>query len=109
MTVFLPSNLRHRLTLEELARVTDDGGGFTESWVTVAVLSADLRPISGDERVEADRLVGRISHEVSLRYRAGLVPAMRFSLGARLFHILAVIDVDERRRWLKCLCEEREL
>lgn len=109
MIEFLPSDLRHRLTLEQLERVADEGGGFSESWVTVATLSADLRPIGGDERLEADRLVGRITHEVVLRYRAGVVPAMRFRQGARLFHILAVIDVEERRRWVKCLCEEREL
>lgn len=89
--------------------MTDDGGGFAESWVTVAVLSADLRPIDGEERVEAGRLAGRITHEVVLRYRAGVVPAMRFTKGTRLFHILAVIDVEERQRWLKCLCEERDL
>lgn len=109
MIEFLPSDLRHRLTLEELQRLTDDGGGFTEDWVPVAVLAADLRPIGGGERVEAARLAGSITHEVVLRYRAGVVPAMRFRKGTRLFHILAVIDVEERRRWLKCLCEEREL
>ncbi len=109
MIEFLSGELRHRVTLEALQRVTDDGGGFTEDWVPVAVLSADLRPICGNERVEAARLAGSISHEVVLRYRAGVVPAMRLRKGTRLFHILAVIDVEERRRWLKCLCEEREL
>ncbi len=109
MTEFLPSDLRHRLTLEELERVSDDGGGFTETWVEVAELSADLRPVGGLETVEADRLAGRVSHEVALRYRPGVVPAMRFRKGARLFHILSVINVDERNRWLKCLCEERDL
>jgi SPP1 family predicted phage head-tail adaptor len=104
-----PSDLRHRLTLEALGRVTDDGGGFTETWVTVATLSADLSPIGGEERVESDRLAGTITHEVVLRYRAGVVPAMRFRMDTRIFEILAVIDVDERRRWLKCWCEEREL
>ena len=109
MTLFLPSDLRHWLVLEELVRVSDEGGGFSESWTEIAMLSADLRLISGEERVEADRLAGRITHEVVLRYRPGVVPAMRFRKGTRLFHILAVIDVEERRRWLECLCEEREL
>jgi len=27
----------------------------------------------------------------------------------RVFRILAAIDEDERRRWLRCLCEERDL
>ena len=109
MTEFLPSDLRHRLRLEELQREGDEGGGFSETWVELAELSADLRPTGGSEGVEADRLAGRITHEVSLRYRAGVTPAMRFRKGARLFHILTVINVEERNRWLKCLCEEREL
>jgi SPP1 family predicted phage head-tail adaptor len=104
-----PSALRRRLTLEQLDRVSDDGGGFTESWITVATLAADLRPIGGNESVEADRITGSVSHEVVLRYRPGVVPAMRFRLDTRIFQILAVIDVDERRRWLKCWCEERDL
>ena len=109
MTEFLPSDLRHRLTLEQLDRVSDDGGGFSESWVAVATLWCDLRPMAGSETVEADRLAGRVSHEIALRYRPGVAPAMRFTDGARVFHIVSVIDVDERHRWLKCLCEERDL
>jgi head-tail adaptor len=66
VTELRTSDLRHRLTLEELSRVADEGGGFTESWVTVATLSADLRPISGDERLESDRLTGTITHEIVL-------------------------------------------
>jgi len=104
-----PSDLRHRLTLEELQREGDEGGGFTESWVTVAELWADLRPSGGGEAVEADRLAGRVTHDVALRYRPGVQPSMRFRQGARLFHILSVVDVEERKRWLTCLCEEREL
>ncbi len=109
MTEFLPSALRHRLVLEQIERVSDEGGGFSESWAAVATLWCDVRPLAGAETVEADRLAGRVSHEIALRYRAGVVPAMRFRDGARVFEIVSVIDVDERRRWLKCLCEEREL
>lgn len=109
MTEFLPSDLRHRVTLEALARAGDSGGGFVETWEEVAELAADIRPADGSETVEADRLAGSLTHQVVLRYRPGVVPAMRFRKGTRLFQILSVIDVDERRRWLKCFCEEREL
>jgi SPP1 family predicted phage head-tail adaptor len=69
----------------------------------VAELSAAaLRPIGGSESVEADRLGGRVTHEIALRYRPGVQPSMRFRKGARAFHIVTVIDVVERRRWLKC-------
>jgi len=66
-------------------------------------------PSGGGEAVDSGRLAGRVSHEVTLRYRAGVTPAMRFRNGTRVFHILAAIDEDERRRWLRCLCEERDL
>jgi SPP1 family predicted phage head-tail adaptor len=98
VTELSPSDLRHRLTLEELSRVTDDGGGFTESWVEVATIFADLRPIRGSERVEADRLTGNVTHDVVLRYRPGVVPSMRFREDTRIFQIVAVIDVEKRRR-----------
>jgi len=101
--------LRHRLVLEELQREDDEGGGFSENWVAVAELSAVLRPIGGGESVEADRIAGRVTHEIVLRYRDGVQPSMRFRKAARLFHIVSAIDLEERRRWLRCLCEEREL
>ena len=109
MSELTPSALRQRLTLEELERTSDEGGGFTEQWVTVATVFASLRPTGGGERVESGRLAGTVTHEVVLRYRDAVVPAMRFRQGSRIFHILAVIDVEERKRWLKCLCEERDL
>ena len=109
MTEFLPSDLRHRVMLEELDREADEGGGFAETWEEIAALAADIRPLDGTEAFEADRLAGSVTHQIVLRHRGGVVPAMRFRKGARVFHILSVIDVDERKRWLKCFCEEREL
>ncbi len=109
MSDLRPSALRQRLTLEELQRTSDEGGGFSEDWVAVATVFARLRPTGGGEGVESGRLTGTVTHEVVLRYRDGVVPAMRFRQAVRIFHILAVIDVEERRRWLKCLCEERDL
>jgi SPP1 family predicted phage head-tail adaptor len=68
-----------------------------------------VQPISGEERVEADVLTGRLTHAVWLRYRNGVTPAMRFLFGDRILEIRAVIEVDGRRRRLKCLCLERDL
>ena len=102
-------DLRQRLFLEEASRVADGGGGASESWAAVAQVWAYLWPLSGQERVEADAIAGRVSHEVWLRHRDGVVPAMRFREGTRVFDIRAVLDVDERRRFLKCLVEERDL
>lgn len=104
-----PGGLRHRLALQEVQRVSDGAGGFTASWADIAGLWAQLTPAGGSEGVAAGRLAGKRAYEVVLRYRDGVEPAMRFRLGARVFEILAVADRGERRRWLHCLCEERDL
>jgi len=101
--------LRHRLILESANREPDGGGGASETWTTVAEVWAEITPTGGTEAVDADALAGRVSHEIVLRYRSGVVPAMRLRNSTRLFEIAAVIDVDERRHWLKCLCVERDL
>ena len=104
-----PSDLRHRLTLQEVQRVSDGAGGATTSWTDVAEVWAQATPVGGSEGVEAGRLEGKRAYEIMLRYRDGVRPAMRFVFGTRVLEILTVADVGERRRWLRCLCEERDL
>ena len=102
-------DLRHRMRLAAVSRTPDGAGGAEETWTLVAELWAALKPLSGEEGVEADRIAGHVTHEAVVRYRQGLAPAMRLVLGARTFDIRAVLDVDERRRFLRCLVEERDL
>ena len=101
--------LRRRAVLERLERTPDGGGGVTESWVEEAELWAAIRPLGGDERVVGDRIAGRLSHEITIRYRTGVTPAMRFRSGNRSFMIESVFDDGERHAWLKCLCLEDDL
>lgn len=98
--------MRERFVLEQSVRTADGGGGAAVTWDTVAEVWAAARPISGDERLRHDQLSGRITHEVWIRYRAGVLPAMRFRQDTRLYDIVAVLEVERRAR-LKCLCEER--
>lgn len=100
--------LRQRLVLEAPERVETEGGAATVTWAEVAALWAEVRPVSGREIVLADAVKARVTHEVSIRYRTGLRPEMRFAgPGARVLEIRSVLDLDERRRWLICQCEER--
>jgi SPP1 family predicted phage head-tail adaptor len=94
--------------LEEPVRTPDGGGGAAVAWQTVTELWAQVRPITGDERLIHDQVAGRLTHKVTIRYRAGVVPAMRFRQGARVYEIAAVVEASPRRR-LECLCEERTL
>ena len=100
--------LRDRLTLESLVRSDDGGGGATVTWMAVADLWGAVRPITGEERLHADAVTGRVTHQVWIRYRGDVVPAMRFRSAARILEIVAILDPGRRDR-LQCLCEERHL
>ena len=95
--------------MEQVTRLGDGGGGASENWTVVASLWAALLPLRGDEGLDADALSGTLTHEVWLRYRRDVVPQMRLRAGSRIFEIRSVIDVGERGRWLRLLCEEQRL
>ncbi len=91
------------------SRAADGGGGAILTWSAVATVWASVRPAGGAESYALDRVAGKVSHEIVLRYRSDVTPEMRLRAGSRIFEIRAAFDPDQRRHWLKCLAEERNL
>ncbi len=101
--------LRHRLSIQVESATSDGGGGMSDPWadpVTVATVWGKIEPLTGGERLHALQIEGRLSHRIVIRHRSGITAAMRVVFGARAFNIRAVIDVDERGRFLELLCDE---
>lgn len=107
MSTNVIGSLRHRVTIERPERNVQDGGGASIDWITICTAFARIDSISGREIQFADGLAGRVSHKVLLRYRADILPEMRIVFGSRRLDIRSVLDVDARRSWLQCLCEEQ--
>jgi len=101
--------LTRRVVLEEMSRIADGAGGAIETWTTVATVFASVLALGGGEGSAFDRVTGRATHEIVIRHRADVRPAMRFRLGTRIFEILSALDADGRRRHVRCLVEERDL
>lgn len=101
--------LRHRVLLQQPVRIDDGAGGAVQSWETIAELWAAVLPVSGDERLSADALTGRLTHEVWIRYRPGVTRAMRFQHAGRTLDINAVLEDRGLRHRLRCLCVEHDL
>jgi SPP1 family predicted phage head-tail adaptor len=99
--------MRQRIALEDCVCAPDGAGGSVATWVQVAEVWAAIRPRGAREVLEAGGIAGRVSHEITLRYRAGVGPPQRFRMGARIFDIKGVIDEEEAHRFLTCLVEER--
>lgn len=98
--------LRHRVTLQELVKTDDGYGGIAETWRDVATVWAAVEPLSGDERYAAQQVQSDLTHRVTIRYRAGVRPQMRVMYAGRVLQIVAVIDREERHRYLELLCSE---
>lgn len=102
-------SLRHRITIEYPVRASDGGGGALVAWMPLGPAWAAITPSTGAESIGAEAIAGHISHEIVMRHRNDIAPAMRIRLGPRTFEILAAIDVDERRRMLRCFAREERL
>jgi len=48
----------------------------------------------------------KVTHEVTIRYMTNIDTNSRITVGTRKFNIKGIINVDERDRFLKLLCEE---
>jgi SPP1 family predicted phage head-tail adaptor len=101
--------LSHRLTLERGSRGNDGGGGAPVAWEVEADMWGAVEDMSGSERVRGDRVTGEANALITVRYRDDIVPAMRFRNGRAVYSILAVLDGDGQRRFLRCQCQRRDL
>ena len=99
--------LRHRVTIERPVRTSDAGGTATIAWTSLGSVFARIEPVAGHEIEIGDGVAGRMTHKVLVRWRDDLLPEMRIVAGPRILEIRAVLDLEGRRRWLQCLCEEK--
>ncbi|MDH4981298.1 phage head closure protein [Hyphomicrobium sp. D-2] len=109
MAEFDIGDLRTRASIETSTSTDDGGGGRAVVWTKLADIWAYVRATTGSENFAHDRLSGSVSHEIVMRHRADVTPGMRIIVGTRVFEIRAVFDPDGRRRWTRCLAQERDL
>jgi SPP1 family predicted phage head-tail adaptor len=100
------SELRHRITFQDMTRASDSQGGHTTTWVDVTTVWAKISPASGMESVFAQTITPKYDHNIIIRNTTGLHPRMRIKYGDRFFQIHSIARVDERRWWIKILAKE---
>ena len=100
--------MRLRLAIERPDDVPDDSGGVTRGWQAAGACWGALTPLSGTERLMADRLESALTHRIEIRWREGVAAGQRLRAGSRVFAIKALTDPDGSRRRLVGLVEEIE-
>lgn len=102
--------LRHKINIERPGTAEDSTGATVASPYTVFLnnIWADVSPapMSGREQVAGQQTKNPITHEVRVRYRAGITSAMRVVFDGRYFNIMAIVDKEERNVELTLMCEE---
>ena len=101
--------LRRRIELQRKTSTPDGAGGSTKGFETYDTVFAEWRPLSGKDRLQAEQIQSAVGYRVLIRFKpsptnpqAPFVKAEdRILYKGRPYNIRAVIDVEDRRRWLE--------
>jgi SPP1 family predicted phage head-tail adaptor len=100
--------MRHRITIERATKTPDGAGGSTQTWIPIATVWADVKPVSGNERYQSMRVEADVSHTILTRYRSDILPSDRAIFDGRQMQIKSVINIEERNRYLEIKAVEGE-
>jgi len=99
--------LRDRLTIQTYTDAFNDYGETTKTWATFATVYAEIRPVTGREYLQSDKLQGEISHIITIRWLDGVLPKMRATDGTRTFEIVAPLPDRTNAKMMRLMCNEK--
>ncbi len=62
---------------------SDSNGNLTTTWTDVVTLWSEIAPLSARDFIAADAEQSKINTRITIRYRTGVVPQMRFYHAAK--------------------------
>lgn len=99
--------LRHRVTIQEFVKLSEDGiGGSINEWINVATVWARVIPLNGRELVIAQQIMPETTHRVEMRYKGGLNSKMRLLHRGRVLDNISIKNIDELNKEIHLLCRE---
>ena len=106
------SELKHSVSIQTRASATPDAFGETpRTWRTLYTTYAKIEPQYAREYMSRSSVLAEATHRITVRWRDELanpieVQKMRVLFGARIFNIVAAINLDEANHWVELLCTE---
>ncbi|WP_396190719.1 phage head closure protein, partial [Flavobacterium sp.] len=100
-----------RVTLQAHGAGLDDYGQPSQTWVDVATVWANIKPIGGREKLLAQAVDVQTSQTVLIRYNADFMPASkvtgwRIKYQDRYLSITGAIDLEEAHKFIVFDCIE---
>jgi len=99
--------LKRVISIQAKTKTPEDIGSWSETWAEFAKTRAMILTVSASEQVKNQQIENQITHKITIRYQAGIVPEMRVVYNSRIFEIIGQpINIKEENRWLDLLCVE---
>lgn len=98
--------LRHKCTIESYSASLNTFGEEAKTWATFCTAWCDIKPLNGNEKYVGAEKYATATHQVIMRFYAGIAPKMRLKYGERVFDIQAVLNVNEASKMMQLIVEE---
>jgi SPP1 family predicted phage head-tail adaptor len=99
--------LRHQVQLVQPGTAKDSFGGTTPGGGAVlGTVWASIEALTGRDALAAQAFTSIGTHQIRIRWMAGVLAKQQVVFGTRKFQIEAVLNPDERTKVLKLLCVE---
>jgi SPP1 family predicted phage head-tail adaptor len=98
--------LNHRVTIQALSGTRNAMGEVERTFTPLATVWGAVEPLRGEELTTAQKISASITTRVVMRYRTDVNAKCRIVNGAKTYGIEAVINPEDGRRELQCLCRE---
>lgn len=99
--------LNSRVVLQSRTLASDAIGNPVETWSDVATEWADVEAEDGIEAIQMGQVNSRQVVKVTLRYRSGVNDTMRLTHAGKTYEIMSVVNVDQKNRELRLVCQSR--
>ena len=99
-------NLDKKLSFEKKSVVTDNYGGQIETWSLYKNIWGNITPISAINEFSNYISETKITHSIIIRYLNKVDINMRIVYNDRKFTIKSIINMDEKNKYNKIMCEE---
>lgn len=98
--------MRYKVKVERATNTRDAGGGLSQSFSPVSHVYANIVPKNANSAYRQGMLQEKVTHEITIRYMNNVDTNSKITYGTRSFAVNGIVNVDERDRYLKLLCEE---
>lgn len=102
--------MNRRLTLQDEILSPDGGGGFSSIWQNVPnnpSVFAAVTPLSFSEEIRFRQISAQATHRITLRFREDIRHGMRLTEQGRVYHVVSLLPLDEKREYLVIIAEEK--